>query len=165
MEPDWVSAAVLSTRLARPKSVMWWDAVLVDEDIGGLEITVQDAALVGVVNGVGHVGQHADAFTRIQDEAADFGAEVAAFDELHREVGQTVVFAKIVDGDDVGVFECGGAFSFGAEPLDDFGIGQGRENHLERDTPVEADLARFVDDTHAAAREFADDFVVAEVDG
>ncbi len=39
----------------------------------------------------------------------------------------------------------------------------GRPDHLERDRPVEADLAGLVDDPHAAAADLADQLVVAEV--
>ena len=40
---------------------------------------------------------------------------------------------------------------------------RGRPDHLERDRPVEADLAGLVDDPHAAAAQLADQLVVAEV--
>ncbi len=44
-----------------------------------------------------------------------------------------------------------------------FGGQRGRPDHLERDRPVEADLAGLVDDPHAAAADLADQLVVAEV--
>ena len=37
------------------------------------------------------------------------------------------------------------------------------QDHLQGDRTVEADLSRLVDDTHASARHFPDELVVAEV--
>ena len=51
MAPDWVSSLSPSTRLARPKSVTWGCPSRVEQDVGRLQVAVEDAALVGVVDG------------------------------------------------------------------------------------------------------------------
>ena len=80
-------------------------AVGVDADVAGLEVPVDDAAEVGVSDGVADIGEEGDG-------AGDgwVFAEVivdgVSLDELHDEVGPPVVGgAAVVDADDVGVSE------------------------------------------------------------
>ena len=52
-----VSSASASTRLARPKSVTCGWPCVVDQDVGRLEVAVEDAPHVGVVHRLGRLGQ------------------------------------------------------------------------------------------------------------
>ena len=72
--------------------------------------------------------------------------------------------ADFVHGDDVGMLQPAGRLNFGA------GSAAGRlalarsagQDHLEGDDAVELDLPGLVDDAHAAAAEFVEQFVFAE---
>ena len=75
-----------------------------------------------------------------------------------------LVLADLVDGHDARMIEVGGGLGLGVETFDVGFVGElAGEDHLERDGPVQADLARLEDDAHAAAGDLADDLVVAEV--
>jgi hypothetical protein len=72
------------------------------QDVGGLEVAVQDAVLVGVMHRPRHRRQQAGRRTRVFLQTRRVLAEVAALDELHGEVRPAVLFADFVDGHDVG---------------------------------------------------------------
>ena len=133
----------------------------IDEHVRGLQVAVQDPALVGVVHGPDH-GEH----------ALDFRARIAPgmlrqrgpLDELHRVVLLALVLAHLVDRHDVGVVEVRRRLGLGVEPLDVTARGEAAgEDHLERDEPVERHLPRLVDDPHPAPGDLLQQLVVAEV--
>src|SRR5690606_13926224 len=89
-----------------------------DHDVRRLEITVDDAARVGVVDALAHLEKDIE-----QTPEAELGerlgiARLSLLEdrlerltayELHREVGAPIgIDAEIVDGDDVRVLELGG---------------------------------------------------------
>jgi len=77
-----------------------------------------------------------------------------------------VVKADFVDGDDVGVVEVGGCFGFDLEAFDLGLVRQMRAaNHLEGDNAIGRQFAGAVDNAHAAARQFGQEFVAAEAAG
>jgi hypothetical protein len=86
-----------------------------------------------------------------------------AFEEFHAEELLAVVFADLVDRDDVRVVQVGRRLGFGLEALE-FGFGGelAGANHLQRDDAVEGPVARLIDDPHAAAGDGFQQFVVAE---
>jgi hypothetical protein len=89
--------------------------------------------------------------------------EVAAGDELHREEVLPLVFADLVDRDDVGMIEVGCDLRLGPEALHLHRRRElSRQDHLHRDDSIETDLARPVDDAHPAARDLLLQFVIAE---
>jgi hypothetical protein len=69
-------------------------AVGVEQDVGRLEVVVEDAALVGVVDGPGHGGQQRRGGARVGGEAAEVLGEVAALDQLHAEVESTLPWRR-----------------------------------------------------------------------
>lgn len=74
-----------------------------------------------------------------------------------------LVLADFVDGNDIRVLKIGRSFRLGAKPLASRGRRPlTRENHFQRDEPVQAQLSCFVDDSHAAVGDFFEDLVVAE---
>jgi len=138
----------------------------VQEDVARLEVAVQDAALVGVVDGVGERGQEPGGFSRRRPAVGSRQPmrQAATLDELHAQVRMAGVGADLVDGQDVGVVEVGGGLGLGAEALQ---VGRGRpragQQHLEGDDATQAFLPRLVDDAHAAARDLVEHLVIAEV--
>jgi hypothetical protein len=87
-------------------------------------------------------------------------AQAAALDQLHRDPGHAVVLEHLEDGDDVGVAELGGGARLALEALalDDVR----RVGALQGDDASELQVARAVEDAHAAAAELPQHLVVAD---
>ena len=67
--------------------------------------------------------------------------------------GRAVVFADVVDLQDIGVAERGDRFRLDLEAGDLDFVGIGAPDHLQGDEPVQPAVAGLVDDAHAAAAE------------
>jgi hypothetical protein len=136
----------------------------IEEDVARLEIAVQDAALVGVVDRTGHRRQQPGGGPRVLPEPRQVLAEVAAVDQLHAEVVLALVFPDLVDRHDVRVVEPRGGLRLDAEALHvSLGCQLAGEDHLERDRAVETDLACLVDDAHPPAGDLLQQLVVPKV--
>ena len=85
------------------------------------------------------------------------GIERDAVDELHRDPRRSVVFAVIVDADDVAVHESLSRQRFAAESFGRHGIAPCPENRLQGHAAPGDAVFRLVDDAHAAATHFAED--------
>src|SRR5262245_45356277 len=84
-------------------------------------------------------------------------------DELHRIIMDAAVTADDIDRNDVGMVQVGGRLGFRFEALQSSRIKRGREwQYFERDSPAQRDLFRFVNDTHAAAADLAQQAEVAQ---
>ena len=146
----------------RPPLVQGRAAVVAgpEQDVGRLQVAVDDAALVGEEHGAGQRLDQLGRDARGQRSVAHPLFEAAPLDELEGEVGPAVVLAGLVDLDDVGVLELGDRFRFGLEPGQPGrpGVRPGQD-HLEGDEPAEALVAGLVDDPHAAPAEFRQDVV------
>jgi len=122
---------------------------------------MQDAALVGEVNGP---GEGFDEFRNGGDgERFPFETlgKAAAVDILERHIRAAVVgFADLVDLDDVRVLQAGHGFDFDAEAGP--GVEVRRGNHLHGHDAVQCDLAGFVNDAHATPADFFEHLVTAD---
>jgi hypothetical protein len=89
----------------RPKSENLGLLAIGDEDVGRLDVAVQDAARVRGVERVGNLHaepqQHAD----LERPAVDLARQRAPFEQLHRDEGAPVVLVHLVDGADVRMVE------------------------------------------------------------
>jgi hypothetical protein len=138
--------------LARPKSVILGGARGRQEHVRRLQVAVDDAALVGVVD---RLGQHRNdlgrGLCRLRSPRRRLG-QAAAVHELQREERQAVVRADLVHLHDVGVLEAGHCLRLGPETgqllLPRVRAGQ---NHLRGHGAVQGRLPGLVDDAHAAA--------------
>ncbi len=89
--------------------------------------------------------------------------QAAAGAVFQREEGQAVVFADLVDLDDVGMLQAGDRFGLGPEALQLLAARDGAaQDHLEGDQAFELGLLGLVDDAHAAAAQFADEGVARD---
>ena len=91
---------------ATPKSrTLGWPR-LVDQDVAGLEVAVDDAPVVGVLHRVAHPRQQLQAAARVEAVPAGVLVQGHAADELHGEVGLAVLaHAGLVDLGDAGVVQ------------------------------------------------------------
>ena len=98
--------------------------------------------------------------------AADQVGEAAALDVLHHDEVGAVLLAPVVDADDVGVVEVGGGLGLAPEPGHEVGVvGVLGEQDLDRDRPVELQVAGEEHLGHAALAEAAVQLVAAVEDG
>src|SRR6478735_1295473 len=93
------------------------EAVLAHQDVGGLDVAMDDLGLVGDTQGQGALADDgAHLLGRHRALLADELREGLAVDELHDQVGQTVVLAVVEERGDVGVDECRGVQRLVTEP-------------------------------------------------
>src|SRR5262249_35815276 len=89
----------------------------VEENITGLDVTMEDAVLVRELNRTRNFHQQ---FRRAPDRhrrAPDNFVKLAAFDELHAEVARTIALADLVHGNDTGLIQAGSSRSFTSKTL------------------------------------------------
>ncbi|MEZ4300478.1 MAG: hypothetical protein R3B70_36370 [Polyangiaceae bacterium] len=136
---------------------------VVDDDVFGLEIAVDDALFVGAGEGGGDLAEDGDGALGREPSGGDVehGAEGDAVDVLHHEVEIAVGGAAEVAGlGDVGVAEVGGGDGLALEAGDDLlarALAGGEE--LEGDLLAQGLVHRLVDGAHAALAELADNAV------
>src|SRR5688572_23365047 len=83
--------------------------------------------------------------------------------EVHREVMVPIKLAGLVNANDIRVLQVCGGLRFAAEAEHLLFAGKlPRQDHLQRDDAVEADLSRAIDHAHPAAGYFFQQFVIAE---
>jgi hypothetical protein len=132
-----------------------------DEDVGGLDVTVDDAALVGGVERIGdldavfHQGREFDRLS------ADLLIQRLAFEQLHGHELLAVVVADLVNGADVAMVQGRSSSCFALKSLERLGfVLKIFREEFEGDVTAEVDVLSFVDNAHPAAAEAADDAVV-----
>ncbi len=130
----------------------------VKQDIGGLQVAMDDPALVGIMDGPRQGLDQAGRVTRVLEQAREPAVESAAGGIFEDEIAHSFVLADLEDLDDVGMLKPGRRLGLGVEPGGRprirISIGS---NHLEGHDPLEADLPGFVNRTHAATPELAQD--------
>ncbi len=137
-------------------------AVAPDHDVLRLEIAVDDAALVGVVDGPADLDEDLEepeprelprGLGIAGVDLLDDPRERPAADELHREEEAGVVGeADLVDGHDPGVLELRGRLGLLDEPVGDLPVGaELAEEGLHGDVAAQVAVEGAVDDPHAAA--------------
>ncbi len=72
----------------------------IDRDVRRLQVAMQNPACMGIVDGLGVLGQEVHLGLGIVLERVDLVGEVAPLDELHAEVALAFVIADLVDQDD-----------------------------------------------------------------
>ncbi len=140
-----------------------------NEDVPGLDVTMEDPAPVCVRERVRHAREPPRCLATVHRGFAeparvlDVLVEADTVDLLHREVQQPTSLAVAVDRDDVLMVKRRGRARLGTEAIPHVRVGgELRGEHLERDDAFERLLPRLVDRAHPAATEHADDAKVAE---
>lgn len=135
------------------------DAGLVDDDVLGLDIAVDDALLVGVLEGGRDLGAVAD---RLDLGHPSLGLEELAqgvpVHVLHHDETAALVDAGVEHANDVGMLEAGDDAGLTLERRDCVRIGSGGEGlaeELDRDPPAESLVLGQPDFGHAAGTEQA----------
>ncbi len=132
-------------------------AVVGQQDVGGLEVAVDDAPLVGVVNRPRHLGH------QLRHRALPFGPrhrpaagvrrllQAAALGQFQRQVRLPLGFADVEDLDDVGVLQPRDRLRLGAEAGQVLRVVGVARDHLQRHAPPQPLVPGVVHHPHAAA--------------
>jgi hypothetical protein len=138
-------------------------AVVAHLDIGGLQIAVNDAALVSLFDGVRDLARDAERLLHRQRAAADALGEILAVHELHDERVRGPLCFDAVDLRDMRVIERSEQMRFALEPREPFRIRRkDARQDLDGDVAIELRIARAIDLAHASGTDGADDFVGTE---
>ena len=134
--------------------------VLRPQHVRRLQVAVDDAALVGVVNSPGeHLGLLGRP-PRLQHLVAQLLVQAPALGELQHQVRAVVGRPDLVDAGDVRVVELGGDLGLAAEPARLELVRH--PQHLDRHRPRELQVECPVDPAHPTLAELGDDLVVAD---
>ena len=90
---------------------------LSDKDVGGFDITVDDAFGVSGIESVGNFDSQRQQHLGLEWPSRDAVLQGRAIQILHHDEGTAFVLAEIVDGANAGVIEGRGSASFSAETL------------------------------------------------
>ena len=130
-----------------------------DHDVLGLDVAVNDAAGVAVLERLGGLDRDVEHFSQAQRAVPEHVSQARAHDERHHEEVGPFVATDVVDRNDAGVIHLRDDLRLALEPL----LGVRRQlagsDELDRDVAVQARVARPVDDTHPAAADFRHDLV------
>jgi hypothetical protein len=150
---------VVAEELGQPEIRDLGDAVGGEEDVGGLQVAMDDAAPVGMVHGAGQrLNQPRRLVRRLRDAGIPLGEGPAGHVFKH-ERGAAFVFAQLVDGCDLGMFQAGDCLSLGEKAGDLLGAAVcPGEDQFHGHDPVQPGLTSLEDDGHAAAAEFLQHF-------
>ena len=138
-------------------------AALGDEEVGGLDVAVNDAFGVSGIERVGNFDGEVEEAVKLHGTAGDEVLQSLTLQAFHGDKSPAVFFADVVDGADVGMVESGGGFGFAAKAAERLGIfGEIVGEKFQSYEAVEARVLGFVDDSHASAAEHLEHAVVRE---
>ena len=134
-------------------------------DVAGLDVAMHDALLVREAQGRRQLRADGDGLRQRQLRIAlEPLRERHAVDELHRDVGQAVLFTDVVDGDDIGMRERPGALGLANEPdpvvlvARQFGL-----QNLDRDGAIDFRVVRLVHRGHRPRPEDPGDSIATDL--
>ena len=136
------------------------DAAIHQEEIGGLDVAMENAGAVRRIERIGDLDAEVDRLMDLDRPMRQQLAQGLPLEQLHHEVRSALVLADVVDRADIRVVQRGSGACFGAKPLEGAGVHQIVRDELEGDGPAQANVFARVDDTHPPGAQLGGDAVV-----
>src|SRR6516165_11154566 len=157
------SRAFGCTDLSQPEIQNLGMTALGHEDIGGLDVPMDDARSVGGIKRVGDVNAQRQDGLDLQRLATDAVFDRHAFQILHRYKRLTSLLPDFVDGADVGMVQGGGRAGFAAKSFQSLWVFR-KVIRKEFESNVAAKFGVFglIDHTHSATTKLFDNAVVRD---
>jgi hypothetical protein len=134
-----------------------------DVHVARLEVPVHDSPGVREGEPLAQLLHDRELLAEVGGARADQVAQVPALEQLHRHVGEPVLLAEVVDGDDVRVVEPRRRLRLVPEALPEVGVGGERgRDRLDRHVPVEQRVVGPVHLAHRTLADLLDDTVLAD---
>ena len=96
-----------------------WFAFCVEQDVSGFDVSMEDTALMRIMNCPGQLGDQFRCVTERHGFALRDGIELAALHQSHAEVTGAIALSRLfVNGDNTWMFETGGSFCLKTETLE-----------------------------------------------
>ena len=151
---------VAAEKLREPEVENLHEPVRRDHQVLGLEIPMDDPRFVSLRNPIESLGHEIEGARDGNRTLLDHGPQGRAGDELRDHVRAVLVFADVVDRQDVGMVQRGGRLRLRDEPLQPVAVLERlRRKHLDGDLPAEARIARAIHLAHSAGAEMPQDLV------
>src|SRR5438874_13043072 len=96
---------------------MWFD-LCVEQDVSGFDVSMEDTALMRIMNGPGQLGDQFRCVTERHRFALRDGIELAAVHQSHTEVTGAIALPHFVNGNNTRMLEAGGSFCLQTETLE-----------------------------------------------
>jgi hypothetical protein len=134
-----------------------------DEDVGGLDVAVDDAFGVGGIESFGDLNGNVEETLEFNWLAIDDVLEGGSIEEFHGDEGATVFFADVVDGANVWMVEGGGGLRFTLKTNERLAIlGDLVREKFEGHEAVQTGILGLVNDTHTAPAELFKNAVMGD---
>ena len=125
---------------------------------------MDDPQTMSVLDGAGQNRDHLRRRSECPGRVVEPVGEVASLDILHLEVKPAVVVAKSVDLNDIGVPNLGDGLGLSQEADEVLGASMfALEDHFQSAKAIEPELARLVNDGHAAAAQLGQDLIARDL--
>src|SRR5438477_11265967 len=95
-----------------------WFALCVEQDVSGFDVSMEDTALMRIMNCPGQLGDQFRCVTERHRFALRDGIELAPLHQSHAEVTGAIALPHFVNGNNTRMFEAGGSFCFQTETLE-----------------------------------------------
>ncbi len=138
-------------------------ALAVEDDVGRLDVTVQDPLVVRIGQALADLQHQLETLLERSLAKVEDLFERAALDQLHREEVNPLLLSDLQNRDDVGVTQPGQGLGFALESRHLGPVRLRRVQHLERHDSVQSLLTRSVDDAHSAAADLLQHLEVDQV--
>ena len=150
-------------RLGQPEVQDLGLLALGDEDVGRLDVAVQDAARVRGVERVGNLHGQPQQQADLERASVDLARQRAALEQLHRDERAALVLVHLVDGADVGMVQRRGRARLAQEALGRLRIVRAvLRQELQRHAAGQLDVLGQIHDAHAAGAERVEDAIVRD---
>ena len=138
-------------------------AIVIDEDVGGLDVAVNDTFGMGSTESVGNfAGKHEKRFQR-EGLSRNAMLEGQAFEKLHGNEDVIAMLADFINGADIGMIERGCGARLTTEAFKRVRIsGDVSGEKFQGYKTAELGILSLVNDTHTAAPELVEDAIVGD---